>query len=353
MKERYNSIEGLRVISCFAIIAMHILYNTSYGLSGNIVWDRIIPSWTWFVYLFLMISGFGMCAGYLERMQKGTISMEDFYKKRYKKILPFFGFLILIAVVMEHSISAIFEASVELPMLHGLLPNNHMSLLGVCWTLGVIFLFYLLFPFFSWLMKNKKTAWLTLIASLWINYVCENYFFGEEYVTETFTPRHSFIYCIPLFVAGGLIYLYRKEIRTFCSKFRWIALALCVVATVLWYVVTDSISGVEIFFIKTLLIFSLWLSYAVGVDSKFLGCKFMRYFSGISMEMYLAQMIIFRVVEKLGLLYVFGNSGVGGWISFAFSFILTVVGLVVFIQGFRLAVKIFTKIKDKKFSKTV
>lgn len=347
MKERYNSIDGLRVISCFGIIAMHILANTTYKLSGNFVWNKIIPSWTWFVYLFLMISGFGMCAGYLERMQKGTISMEEFYKKRYKKILPFFGFLILIAVVMEHSLSSIFEASIELPMLHGLLPNNNMSLLGVCWTLGVIFLFYLLFPFFSWLMKSKKTAWLTLLASLWINFVCDEYFFGEEYVTESFTPRHSFIYCIPLFVAGGLIYLYRNEIKSFCKKFRWLFLAICVAVTVAWYIVPDSICGINVFSLETLILFCFWLTYAIGVDSKFLSCKFMKFFSGISMEMYLAQMVIFRVVEKMGLLYVFGDYGIGGWISFVFAFILTVAGLVLFIQGFKLAVKILTKFKDK------
>lgn len=55
----------------------------------------------------------------------------------------------------------------------------------------------------------------------------------------------------------------------------------------------------------------LWLAYAIGVDSRFLSCRSMRWLSGMSVELYLAQMIVFRAVERLGQLYLFGTSGVG------------------------------------------
>lgn len=347
--KHYNSIDGLRALSCLGIIAMHILVNTKYQLSGNFIRDQFIPSFTWLVYLFIMISGFGMCAGYLTKFQNNTVDLETFYKRRYKKILPYFGFLILIALVTEHSMDSVYEASVELTMLHGLLPNNAVSVIGVCWTLGVIFLFYLLFPAFSVLMKNKKRAWAALAVSLWLNYVCEQHFFSSYFVTESFVPRHSFIYCIPLFIGGGLIYLYRDTIQKICKKFRWGVLAVCVAATILWYIIPSKVNTI-VFFIKSLVIFMLWLSYAVGSESKFLSCKPMKYLSGISMEMYLAQMIIFRLIEKLHLLYVFGSSGTGGWISFAFTFILTVAVLIIFIQCYKLAVKWIEKFAAKRRS---
>ena len=56
---------------------------------------------------------------------------------------------------------------------------------------------------------------------------------------------------------------------------------------------------------------------------------------GISMEMYLAQMVIFRVVEKLHLLYVFGDTGISGWSSFLLAFVLTVFGLICFIECYK------------------
>lgn len=350
--KHYNSIDGLRVLSCLGIIAMHILCNTKYQLSGNFIWDEFIPSFTWLVYLFIMISGFGMCAGYLTKFQNNAVNLEEFYKKRYKKIIPYFGFLLLIAVVLEHSMKSIYEASVELTLLHGLLPNNAVSVIGVCWTLGVIFLFYLLFPAFSVLMKTKKRAWISLGLSLWLNYVCEKHFFSSYFVTESFVPRHSFIYCIPLFIGGGLIYLYRDNIQAICKKFRWVVLAVCVAVTVLWYIIPCKINTI-VFFVKSLVLFMLWLSYAIGSESKFLSCKPMRFLSGISMEMYLAQMIIFRLVEKVHLLYVFGNSRIGGVISFTFAFILTTVGLIVFVQCYKLAVNFSKKIANKLRSRKV
>lgn len=326
MKKRYSSIDGLRAISCLGIIAMHILYNTDYQISG-FFYEKFIPSCTWLVYLFLMISGFGMCAGYLERFWNNQITMENFYKRRYQKILPFFGTLLLIALILEPSFANVYEASVEITMLHGLLPNNAVSVLGVCWTLGVIFVFYLLFPAFSVLMKTPKRAWAALIVSLWLNFCCQQHFFSDYFVTRSFTPRHSFLYCAPLFLTGGLIYLYRETVVAVCRKFRFGVLAAAVLASTLYFIIPEKIGTVDVAYLVLLVIFALWLSYAVGAESRFLGCRAMKFLSGISMEMYLAQMVIFRVIEKCHLLYWFGK----GWGGFLASFLFTIVGLIVFI----------------------
>ena len=90
-----------------------------------------------------------------------------------------------------------------------------------------------------------------------------------------------------------------------------------------------------IFYIGNLMLYCLWLSYAIGSNSKFLSSKLMKFLSSISMEMYLAQMVIFRVVEKLHLLYVFGDTGISGWSSFLLAFVLTVFGLICFIECYK------------------
>ena len=113
----YSSIDGLRAISCIAVIAMHIRVNTNYTIGmavgtgvnelavtteavtmgvSNFLYNHFIPAFTWLVYLFLMISGFGMCAGYLRKFQgifqNGSqgreqnddgVDLETFYFKRY------------------------------------------------------------------------------------------------------------------------------------------------------------------------------------------------------------------------------------------------------------------------------
>lgn len=345
----YNSIDGLRALSCFGIILMHIQANTKYHLEGNFAFKRFIPSLTCLVYLFLMISGFGMCVGYLSKFQSGAVDLEAFYKKRYVKILPFFGLLLLIGLVMEHSISTVYEISIEILILHGLLPNNAVSVIGVCWTLGVIFLFYLLFPAFSVLMKSKKRAWVGLVISLWIVFVCDHYFFSDYFVTESFTPSHNFLYCLPMFIGGGIVYLYQDRIKSICERYSRLILGGCIAISIIWYFIPYE--SKTILYVGTLMIYCLWLSYAIGSNSKFLSSKPMRFISSISMEMYLAQMVVFRVIERLHLLYLFGDTGIGGWISFIFAFMLTVLGLIVFIECYKIIVKFWKQWKRAKSGK--
>ena len=54
----------------------------------------------------------------------------------------------------------------------------------------------------------------------------------------------------------------------------------------------------------------------------------MKYLSGISLELYLAQMVIFRVIEKAQCLYLVGN----GWVSFLLVWIVVILGLIAFIE---------------------
>ena len=258
--------------------------------------------------------------------------------------------MLFIALLIEHNLSTVYEISVEALLLHGLLPNNAVSVIGVCWTLGVIFLFYLLFPAFSVLMKSKKRAWMSLAVSLWVVFVCDRYFFSDYFVAESFSPRHNFLYCLPLFIAGGLVYLYRNEITRSCEQIGIVSLLICVVASGLWYLKPTGMKMIS--YVGSLLMFSLWLSYAVGSNSKFLSSKPMKYLSSISMEMYLAQMVIFRVVEKLHLLYLFGNTGIGGWMSFIFAFALTVLGLIAFIECYKVAAKLWKQWKGAKCGET-
>ena len=87
-KKHYGAIDGLRMIAAFGIVMMHMATNNHYQLSG-FVYDKIIPSFTNFTFLFMTISAFGMCVGYYQKVKDGKVNWVDFYKKRYMKVLPF------------------------------------------------------------------------------------------------------------------------------------------------------------------------------------------------------------------------------------------------------------------------
>ncbi len=332
VREHYDNLDGFRAISCLCIIAMHIRANAAYEIS-DLVFNKIVPSWTQFVPLFLMISGFGMFCGYYERFRSKSIDLDTFYLKRYQKILPFFAVLIVIGVIMEHSVAGFIEGLTEATLTFGLLPNNQLSVIGVSWTLGVIFLFYMLFPFFVFLCSNPRRAVGALLVSMMLSLFCSGYFFKEQFVIADFAERHNFLYCTPFFLGGGCTYLFRHKIRSLFSKNRWVSLAGCIALTVLWYFVPNAVGTVSILMLKNLVLFLPWLWYAISVESKVLNNRVMKYLSGISLELYLAQMIVFRVLEKVHGLYLFGK----GWLSFLAAWAAVTVGLIIMIECYRKA----------------
>lgn len=182
--ERYEGIDGLKAYAIIGIALMHVLANGEYEL-GGFVFDRMIPAFTNLVFLFMMVSGFGMCCGYYQKIVDRKISMEEFYSKRYIKIWPYFALLCALDFVISPSKNSMYEVFANLTLCQGLLPNANISVIGVSWTLAVIFVFYMLFPFFCFLLENKKKAWIVAVAALIFNFVSSNYFNAERKTLST------------------------------------------------------------------------------------------------------------------------------------------------------------------------
>lgn len=324
VKERYDALDGLRAISCLGIIAMHIQANAEFRMAPAA--ETVVKSWTHFVPLFLMLSGFGMFCGYYEKVKSGTVDLNRFYTRRYKKLLPFFITLILIDLVMDRSLAHLIEGLTEATLVFGLLPNNQPDVIGVSWTLGVIFLFYMLFPFVVYLCWNKRRAVFSFLSAIVLSLFCSFYFFSEKFVIAGFASRHNFLFCAPWILGGGLVYLLRESIKPFAARHRWLWLLGCCGLSVAWYFVPVSNDGFSM--LKDLLLFLPWLIYAISTDSPLLHNRVTHYISGISLELYLAQMVVFRALEKLHVLYLLGH----GWLGFTAVWLAVVAGLILFIE---------------------
>jgi peptidoglycan/LPS O-acetylase OafA/YrhL len=257
------------------------------------------------VILFMIISAFSMCCGYYEKIINNEISLTEFYKKRYCKILPFFGFLVILDLLLSHDMDSLWEAFADLTLCFSLLPNPDIEVIGVGWFLGVVFLFYMLFPFFCFLLRSKKTAWFSFGVSVIWQFACDEYFLDKVHVGENFAG-HNFLSYAMYFMAGGILYLYRAHLITIARKIKWILLAVIGFLMVIYLQNLDLQVGYYNSFVL-LLLFSLWLWYAVGAGGRILDNKVTRFVSGISMEIYLSHMLVFRVFERLNLLYVFGK----------------------------------------------
>lgn len=322
--ERYNSLDGLRAYSAICILAMHVFANSEYVIPILNVLE-LMPFLNNLTFLFMMLSAFSMCCGYYERMRNGTISLSAFYRKRYQKVWPFFALLVLLDLAMSPSRATLYEAFADLTLSFGLLPNANISVIGVGWFLGVIFEFYMLFPFFCFLLENGKRAWFSFAVAILLNISCTTYFFDINHVAFGFYSRTSFIYCFIFFMAGGLLYLYRKKLASATARYRWFILALCLLGTIV-YLLVPSLRNIVIMPIVLAVLYSFYIIYAIGINGRVLNNTFTRFIAGISMEIYLCHMLVFRVVEKMRLNYLFG----AGCLSYIITIVFVSGGAVAF-----------------------
>lgn len=308
--DRYDGIDGLKAYAIIGIVLMHVLANGEYGI-GGFVFERLIPSFTNLVFLFMMVSAFGMCCGYYQKIIDQKISVEDFYRKRYIKIWPYFALLCALDFVISPSKESMFEVFANLTLCQGLLPNVNISVIGVSWTLAVIFVFYMLFPYFCFLISNKKRGWRAAVIALIFNWLCGNYFNAG---------RTNIVYDAVYFIVGGLVFVYRKELSEFALKYKVIAGVNLLIVTVTYFVVGDSTLTL-LFFCVAALVYTLGCNQGGGLVNpvvKFLG--------GICFEIYLCHMVIYRALEKLHLVHLFGN----GLLAYIFTAVAVICGSVVF-----------------------
>lgn len=310
-KIRYDTIDGLRAYSSIGIVLMHVLTNGNYSLSG-FVFENLILSFTNLVFLFMVVSGFSLCCGYFHKIVNNQISVNKFYGKRYAKIWPFFAMLCMLDFVIAPSKDALYEVFANLTLCFGLLPNADISVIGVGWFLGLVFVFYLVFPFFCYLLSDKKRAWLSFAAVLVFHYLCAVRFAAG---------RTNIVYSAMFFFAGGMIFLYKETLREIVEKYRRFFVLAVLALTVVYYRISSS--GYVM-----LVLFCAMLIYALRDSEKayILSNPFTKFLSSISMEVYLSHMVIFRVLEKLGMTKLFASD----LLSYVVTSVATMAGAVVF-----------------------
>ena len=324
--EHYDNLDGLRPYAAIGIVMMHILANGKYNASG-FIFENLIPSFTNLTFLFMIVSAFSMCCGYYQRFKNKSIDLEYFYKRRYQKVWPYFATLCTLALIMSFSAKSIYEYLADLTLAFGFIPNNGIEIIGVGWFLGVVFIFYMLFPFFTFLISNKKRAWLSFLICLMLNYLCLVHFTDAA-------SRSVFIYSAVFFIAGGLVYLYRRHFKGRTMAIVSGIFAIC--ALILSYAgfgLPGDLSWLVIY--TSLLVFSI----SIGKNKVFSN-QVTVFLSSISMEIYLSHMVIYRLLEKLHM-----TKLIGVWIT---SYFLTVVLVVIGAIIFSLVVKKILSVIEQK-----
>ncbi len=148
--------------------------------------------------------------------------------------------------------------------------------------------------------------------------------------------NHYIMNALCYFIAGGLIYLYKDQIEKLISKYKLLYSA-AVIGLSLLLMKSDMIEVVVI------CLFSLWIMGCISFDTLLLSNRFTHFISGISFEIYLCHLVIFRLMEKFSLTSIMIINPIISYIVFS---IITLIGACMFAYGFQLVVK---QIKKSKF----
>lgn len=301
---RYNSLNGLRALGAFSIVAVHVLKMTYQPpFTGAF---QYISIGEWAVEMFFIVSAFAMCCGYYQKIKNNSISINDFYSKRYKRILPFWIIMLLLGLASKPSCDYLLQFVIEAPLTFNLCFYPNISLLSVGWFLGMVFTFYIIFPFFVFLIWTKKRAWLTLGASLILSLTSSHYYDTIEAAGPLHIVGLSIIVFSPRFVIGGLLYLYKDKIIKFFESMTS-NLQICTrIGLLCLILISFHLMTLHSFIVNAFNV--LFVLYAISfVRYPILDNKITKIISDLSMEIYLSHMFIFRTLEKFNCIHLIDN----------------------------------------------
>lgn len=306
MNKRYENIDFLRFLASFGIVMVHVLKNIEFSaMPSNIIYSYIssvfLMKMEKYVSLFFLISGFSISCGYYNRIKNNDISMNRFYIKRYSRILPLFAVIVVaesLYLLVSHNMGlsdVFFESIADVSLGYAFLPFSSISVVGVGWALGVIFSFYILFPFIVFCTWTKRRSWFVLLLTILLSYGARTYFTYKGAFSNC-----NFVLWSHYFIAGVIIYLYKDSISILLEKEK----SLCVLLLVVGYVLSFTVSFESVFIenVKNLLAWSLVLISTLGKNWKITETRVVKVCSQYSFDIYLLHMLVLRLFQKTNLL---------------------------------------------------
>ena len=156
---RIPSLDGLRALSIFLVVALHTLQRYSMYHTVGIGWYALFNG-GYGVSIFFVISGFLITSLLLQEQRKrGSISLRGFYLRRAFRILPplyfYIGFILLLGAAgriplnREDVLSALF-------FFHNYAQHSTMWSLEHLWSISVEEQFYLVWPFILFGCMKKR-----------------------------------------------------------------------------------------------------------------------------------------------------------------------------------------------------
>lgn len=168
------------------------------------------------VSLFFVLSAFSLSYS-MDARSGETMLVRNFYIRRSFRIAPLFYILMVLYWIRDAVVFGVFhpvsEVLVNASLLFNLVPACVGGFVWASWTIGVIVLFYLLFPLIHKYIRNLYAALALFVASVliaWVwSYFVTNYGEAIGYLKADeigFAWGFGFLQHLPVFACGIVVY---------------------------------------------------------------------------------------------------------------------------------------------------
>lgn len=208
-EKHINGIEALRAFAALMIVIFHTIILVQIKTPEHfefikLYFDRGVP-------LFYVLSGFVLMYGYQNKLTDKP-SIEIFYIKRYFRIAPLFYSLLILWIIIQKikygNSTSLESIIINITLLFGLSPEHHQSIVWAGWSIGVEFLFYLIFPLLALIIRNIKTSITFLAISILIS---SSFYNGATLSNFGSYAYKNIITHMPHFLSGITAFLIWKK----------------------------------------------------------------------------------------------------------------------------------------------
>jgi len=317
---RFHHIDSLRGLAILMVMATHLGPALQETASFLTVYGRMG------VQLFFVISALTLCISMNNRINENFF-LSNFFIRRYFRIAPMYilGVLIYSPLVIDYFPevkSSVFDYLSHIFLFHGFTLNAFKNIVPGGWSIGVEFIFYLLFPLiFLFLRKNPSKL---RYQTTFILFVCAS--LVQNLYFQLYEPNYSSVWKygywspvnqLPVFMVGVLLY------RRVCIEMREYTLIKCtssfLILTFSTFIVWQLQFPFYVVLVPLLSAFSFYYLYFIFKLIPWLNIRLLQRIGQLSFSMYILHFLSLLILLNLNRLDFLRGMGI---ISFLIYFIL-------------------------------